>query len=665
MTLSTKIGALTAIPVVCCLLVTGILVTQRAQQWRDASATQSCVSLAYADSRLITEYQKERGISGMFLNGVASQAVVSEQRTRVDALLPQFRAGLQNSTLPIDIVQKGEAACESLTALRRDVDGRMSALDSASRHTAIIAELLAVQRVAAQSQKDGELSKIMISLVVLEAAKEAAGQVRATLAATLSKPDALTQEASRRLVKRVGELSVSLNSPVLVITRDSMNKLAAVQEAKEWDEFEAATRWLLDTRRPTEEKHDPQRVFECISTVIQRIDDVIAMELDTVRDSSTASQATARNSLIALGASAGAGTAALLTIACVVIRRIRRALRNLVDALRDAAQGEGDLTYRLPVVGRDELSEVAGWFNTFIEKVQFVVRDIAGCVGKLTSTSANLSSTATQLASGAEETNAQASGVSAAAEEMATSMTSMAGSTEQMSANVQTVSAAIEEMTVSIAEVARSAEQASDVAGNAAQLAESSNARIADLGNAANEIGKVIEVIQDIAEQTNLLALNATIEAARAGEAGKGFAVVATEVKDLARQTAGATEDIRRRIEGIQGSTQETVRAIGQIGKVIQQVNEVSRTIAAAVEEQSITTKEIARSVSGTATAAETVATGVAQSATASQEITRNITGVVDAAQQTASGAAHTQTAGQELSSMAGQLQTLVGQFKV
>ena len=148
------------------------------------------------------------------------------------------------------------------------------------------------------------------------------------------------------------------------------------------------------------------------------------------------------------------------------------------------------------------------------------------------------------------------------------------------------------------------------------------------LGAAADEIGKVIEVIQDIAEQTNLRALNATIEAARAGEAGKGFAVVATEVKELAKQTASATDDIRRRIEGIQNSTGESVRAIGEISEVIKNVNEVSRTIASAVEEQSITTREIAQNVAQTTTAAEAVSRGVAESASACQEVTRNISQV-------------------------------------
>jgi len=364
------------------------------------------------------------------------------------------------------------------------------------------------------------------------------------------------------------------------------------------------------------------------------------------------------------------GGALLTLIVCGFLsgfsaHRIATPLRRAAAALQDIAQGEGDLTRRLEANTKDEVGDVAKWFNTFVEKLQRIIGEIAVSSKTLASSSTELSATATQLASGAEETTAQSATVAAAAEEMATNMNNMAASTEEMSTNVKTVAAAIEEMTASIGEVARNAEQAATVAGQAAQLAATGNENISQLGTAADEIGKVIGVIQDIAEQTNLLALNATIEAARAGEAGKGFAVVATEVKELAKQTAEATEDIRKRIEGIQSSTGSAVQSINEISGVITKVNEVSSTIASAVEEQSITTKEIAQNVGQTASAAETVSQGVAQSASVSREITKTIAGVDQAAKQTSQGAAQTQAAGQDLSRLAEQLQGLVGQFKV
>jgi methyl-accepting chemotaxis protein len=242
-------------------------------------------------------------------------------------------------------------------------------------------------------------------------------------------------------------------------------------------------------------------------------------------------------------------------------------------------------------------------------------------------------------------------------------MGGMATSTEQMSSNVKTVANSVEQLTASISEIARNAAEAAGVADRAADLVQVSNSEMRNLGAAAVEIDKVIEVIRDVAEQTNLLALNATIEAARAGDAGKGFAVVATEVKQLARQTAIAANDVCKRVEHIQSSAGQAVQSLGQITEVIHDVNGLSRTIAAAVEQQSTATKEIARSVAGTATAAESVAKSITESASASREITQNIVGVDQAAKRAAQGAADTQITSQRLSQVVEQLQRVVEQF--
>ncbi len=356
---------------------------------------------------------------------------------------------------------------------------------------------------------------------------------------------------------------------------------------------------------------------------------------------------------------------AVLAVAWFVSRRLTKPLRSAVAMLQDIAQGEGDLTKRLAVSGRDEIGELARWFNTFVGKVQDIVRKISDGASTLADSSTELSATAAEMAGGAAETTGKSAEVATAAEQMSGNMRNVAAATEQMSVNVKAVAAAVEQMTASISEVAKNAEQSAAVADQASKLARLSNSTIEQLGGAADEIGKVIETIQDIAEQTNLLALNATIEAARAGDAGKGFAVVASEVKELAKQTAAATEDIRRRIEAIQRSTRESVGSIAQIADVIEQVNSVSRTIASAVEEQNVTTREIAKNLAQASSGADSVATVVGQSAVASQDITQNIAGVDCAVKQTVQGASRTQSASGQLSRLAGQLQQLVGQFKV
>jgi methyl-accepting chemotaxis protein len=334
---------------------------------------------------------------------------------------------------------------------------------------------------------------------------------------------------------------------------------------------------------------------------------------------------------------------------------------------------QGDLTKSYDVAAADTdtadafstFSQIAAAVNSMCENLRQVFGGLTTNAGHLASSSTELSATATQLSSGAEETTSQSATVAAAAEEMSTNMRNMAGATEQMTSDVNSVVTAVNELTASIGEIAKTAEEAARIADTATERTNSSSATIGELGIAAEEIGKVIEVIQDIAEQTNLLALNATIEAARAGEAGKGFAVVATEVKELARQTAGATEDIRNRIQRIQNTSGDAVRSISEVGDAIRQVNHTSSTIASAVEEQSVITKQIAARVSQTAAAVGTVSTGVIESATACDEVAKNIAGVDQSSKQTAMGASQTHTVATELSKLSEELRAMVGHFQL
>lgn len=356
--------------------------------------------------------------------------------------------------------------------------------------------------------------------------------------------------------------------------------------------------------------------------------------------------------------------AIIVPFALWTVRNLMNPIHATLNTLRDIAEGEGDLTRRLDASRHDELGELAKWFNAFADRIHDVVCVVADNSSALSASSTQLSQTADSLASGVSSSKQQSASVSAAAEEMSVNMQQVADNTDSMSQTIRSVAASVEEMNQTIREISRNAERSASVAGEAANLVQVSNDKIANLGQSANEIGKVIEVIQDIAEQTNLLALNATIEAARAGEAGKGFAVVATEVKELAKQTAAATDDIRSRIEAIQTSTMDAVSSIREISEVINNVNEVSRTIASAVEEQSITTRQISENVSTTAAAAESVARGVSETALASREITENIARVDSVLMQTAHGADESKSAGVRLNELAVEMNGLIGRFR-
>ncbi len=333
-------------------------------------------------------------------------------------------------------------------------------------------------------------------------------------------------------------------------------------------------------------------------------------------------------------------TCAALAIGILVAIFLSRGISASSQAVLDQAEAiaAGDLTRDdLKIRTRDELGDLTTAINTMSGGLKRMIVAIAENAVRIASASEELNASSQQITANSEETATQADVVSRAA--------------EQVTQNLQTVATGAEEMGTSIREIAKNATEAAKVATSAVKVAETATATVSKLGESSTEIGQVIKVITSIAQQTNLLALNATIEAARAGEAGKGFAVVANEVKELAKETAKATEDISRKIEAIQTDTKAAVEAIASISTVINQINDISSTIATAVEQQNATTNEMSRNVS--------------EAAHGSGEITSNIAGVAESAQSTTRGATDTQKASQQLVESATQLRRLVEQFKI
>lgn len=346
-------------------------------------------------------------------------------------------------------------------------------------------------------------------------------------------------------------------------------------------------------------------------------------------------------------------------------RSITVPLKRAVAGLEDIAEGEGDLTMRLRVNSRDEIGELARWFNLFIEKLQDIVGRIAENTRSIDASSNDLAKVAADLSTNSEDTSRRADSVAAAAEEMTVNLNNVAAAMEQSTTNTSMVASAAEEMTATISEIADNAQKAHAISLAAVEQANSTSAKMAELGRAAQAIGRVTEAITEISEQTNLLALNATIEAARAGEAGKGFAVVANEIKELAKQTAAATLDIKNQIGEMQSTTGTTVEEIKHISQVIHNINEIVTVISTAVDEQSSATQEIANNIAQASQGMSEVNENVSQSSAVAASITKDITTVNTASSEISASSQLVKTSAADLQKLAATLKEIVDGFKI
>jgi methyl-accepting chemotaxis protein len=365
------------------------------------------------------------------------------------------------------------------------------------------------------------------------------------------------------------------------------------------------------------------------------IQDLLALENEATIGADAANDDAYTTGRTALVATSTIAMLLAVGLGFFLARRIANPLRQTVEVLDRVA--DGDLTARLDVRSADEVGQAATALNRMIERTNAALAAIAGNAVTLASSSEELSVVSKQLGGSAEQTSSRSTVASAAA--------------EQISASISSVATGTEELGASIREIAGSTTEATRVAGNAVAAAETANDTVSQLSQSSAEIGEVIKLITSIAEQTNLLALNATIEAARAGEAGKGFAVVANEVKELAKETAKATEDIASKVTAIQGDAHHAREAIETINEVIGRINEIQIAIASAIEQQSATTAEISRSVT--------------EAAAGASEIAGNVSEVAHTAEQTSGGARDTLASAHDLSQMAADLSGLVQQFRL
>lgn len=351
--------------------------------------------------------------------------------------------------------------------------------------------------------------------------------------------------------------------------------------------------------------------------------------------------------------------------AMIIIRMIVTPVKGVSFGLKDVAEGDGDLTVRLDAESKDEVGELAGWFNVFIGKLQGIIGVISGQSDIFKTSSLTMSDLSAEMSESLHELSSKSNQVAAAAQEMSMTMNSVATTMDEASSNVNIVASATEEMTVTINEIAGSTLNAREVSRKAVEKSGVTSDRIDKLGTIAQDIGKITEVITEISEQTNLLALNATIEAARAGDAGKGFAVVAGEIKSLAHQTADATSRIKLQIHEIQASTSDAVEDITEISAIIKDVDDFVETIAVAVEEQTATTNEMAGNIAQVSAGISEINHSVSESSQTASEIAKDIAEINNHGRDISNSSESVNINANELSELSISLKEMMNQFKI
>jgi len=384
---------------------------------------------------------------------------------------------------------------------------------------------------------------------------------------------------------------------------------------------------------------------------------------------------------------------ATIIVSGIMASSISKPIIEVTNTIKDISEGEGDLTHSLKVHSKDEVGDLARYFNKLMEVLRRPIGETKDVLEELAASSKSLSSVSNDLSASSEETASTAASVASTAEQMSVNINAMAGgaeeasvnanevagSAEEMSTNMNTMAAAIEEMSASISEISSNANDARQVAGEATVKSGEATSTMNRLGTAAREIGQVTDVIKKIADKTNLLALNATIEAASAGEAGKGFAVVAGEIKELANQSAVSADDIAQRIDSIQDETTNAVEVIKEVSDIIVKISQSIEAIAGHVGQQTKASNEIANNVAQSSTGAKRVASAIGEVAKGSRDIARNaseaavgatnvsqnISSMKEAARMSSEGASHVSDSSKKLFHMAEQLRAVMSKFKV
>ncbi|WP_457574603.1 methyl-accepting chemotaxis protein [Desulfolithobacter sp.] len=421
--------------------------------------------------------------------------------------------------------------------------------------------------------------------------------------------------------------------------------------AKQWHDSKECISQVLSGRQPVEQALDT--ILQNSVSLLDKMNSAVTT-MQRNAEKSVRFLITVQAVLVAVGV--GAILFALITVRSIGVRLEK--IRSFTEVF-----GNGNLTAKAGISGSDELGQIGTSLENMAKNLRLIIHKISENAKSLDSSSKDLFTISTHVSSETDEVSQRSSEVASAAGEMSSNMNTVAAAVEETSTNVSIMAEAVKEMTATFNRITKNTENARQITEKAVSQSQHASDRVNELGTAASEIDKVTETITEISEQTNLLALNATIEAARAGEAGKGFAVVANEIKELAKQTAEATKDIRIKIESIQTSTDVTVTEIGEIARIVKEVNEIVGGIATALEEQTATTHEITENIVQASEGIQEVTENVAHSSQTANEVAEAIEDVNGKAATISNESSRLSTNAEQLKKLARQLDDLVRKF--